>query len=648
MSGIMNVGVGALVSNQIALQTIGNNIANVNTPGYSRQAAVLKTVQGQATGGGFIGKGVDVQTIVRSYDDFLTKQSALANSNASEDKARYDFLQRTQEIFQTGENGLGATIGNFFNSFADVSLAPSDTTSRSVVMTRADQMAQQFNSNAASLGDLKSGVVDQLKNDVSTVNNLITQIASTNYQIAQAMSGGQVPNDLLDQRDQLIHQVNKYIQTSQVAGDNGQISLFICNSMPVVLGSKPATLSVGYDSFNNTNKSKLSYSLGGTSTTELNEDFMGGGEITGLLKFQNKDLVDATNLLGRMALAIGTVLNNQQALGVDPNGNAGSNLYNIASIPNALSKSSNTGTASIAVTVQSSPSGATSFKASDYQLDYNGATWTATRTLDGVTTNLSAAPYNFPTAPANLDGLTFTLSSGTAASGDSFFARPFATTASNISTAFATTQGLAMASPVAASAGVSNKGTLTLQSLSALSALGTIPVTPVTLTFTNTGSSYTYTRSDGLPFVPNNTYTPGTAISYNAGGTGWSVTLKGIPQTGDTVIIGRNSNFSLDAGNAQALLDLRDLNLFDGLRPLTDGYASLVAAVGVKVQSAQSAQQISTDISASLDKQKTSISGVNLDEEAARMLQYQQAYQAAGKMMQIAQSIFQTLLQGLG
>jgi flagellar hook-associated protein 1 FlgK len=347
-------------------------------------------------------------------------------------------------------------------------------------------------------------------------------------------------------------------------------------------------------------------------------------------------------------LAIGTVLNNQQALGLDPNGNAGSNLYNIASIPNALSKSSNTGTARIAVTVQSSPSGATSFKASDYQLDFNGATWTATRTLDGVTTNLSATPYNFPTAPANLDGLTFTLSSGTAASGDSFFTRPFATTASSISTAFATTQGLAMASPVAASAGVSNKGTLTLQSLSALSALATIPVTPVTLTFTNTGSSYTYTRSDGLPFAPDNIYTPGTAIKYNAGGTVWSVTLKGIPQTGDTVIIGRNSNFSLDAGNAQAVLDLRDLTLFDGLRPLTDGYASLVAAVGVKVQSAQSAQQITTDIAASIAKQKSNVSGVNLDEEAARMLQYQQAYQAAGKMMQIAQSIFETLLQGLG
>ena len=646
--GIMNVGVGALKANQIALQTVGNNIANVNTPGYSRQSAVLQTVQGQATGSGFVGKGVDVQTIVRSYDDFLTKQSALANSNASEDKARYDFLQRTQEIFQTGENGLGATIGNFFNSFADVSLAPSDTTARSVVLTKADQMAQQFNSNAASLGDLKSGVVDQLTNDTSTVNNLISQIANTNYQIAQAISGGQIPNDLLDQREQLIHQVNKYIQTSQVAGDNGQINLFICNSMPVVLGSKPATLSVGFDSFNNTNKSKLSYSMGGTSSTELNEDYMGGGEITGLLKFQNKDLVDATNLLGRMALAIGTVLNNQQALGVDLNGSAGSNLYNIASIPNALSKSSNTGTARIAVTVQSSPSGATSFKASDYQLDFNGATWTATRTLDGVTTNLSATPYNFPTAPANLDGLTFTLSSGTAASGDSFFARPFATTASNISTAFGTTQGLAMASPVAASAGVSNNGTLTLQSLSALSALATIPVTPVTLTFTNTGSSYTYTRSDGLPFAPDNIYTPGTAIKYNAGGTVWSVTLKGIPQTGDTVIIGRNSNFSLDAGNAQAVLDLRDVTLFDGSRPLTDGYASLVAAVGVKVQSAQSAQQITTDIAASIAKQKSNVSGVNLDEEAARMLQYQQAYQAAGKMMQIAQSIFETLLQGLG
>jgi len=200
-----------------------------------------------------------------------------------------------------------------------------------------------------------------------------------------------------------------------------------------------------------------------------------------------------------------------------------------------------------------------------------------------------------------------------------------------------------MASPVAGSAGTSNTGTLSLTSLSALSGVASQP-SAVTLTFTNSGSSYTYTRSDT---GATGTYTPGTAITYDGIGTGWSVTLKGIPQTGDTFTLKPNTNYTLDAGNAQAVMDMRDVTLFDGNLSLTDGYASLVASVGVKVQSSQSAKQISAGISSSLDKQKSSISGVNLDEEAARMLQYQQAYQAAGKMMQIAQSIFQTLMQGL-
>ena len=640
--GIMNVGVGALKANQIALQTVGNNIANVNTPGYSRQSAVLQTVQGQASGGGFIGKGVDVQTIVRSYDNFLTKQSALANSNASADSAKYDYLNRLQEIFQTGENGLGATVGNFFNSFADVALAPTDATARTVVMTKAAQMTQQFNFNATSLNDLKLGAVDQLSNDAATVSEMFAQIASANEQIASALSGGQVPNDLLDLRDQLIFNVNKYIQTSQVASDNGGINLFISNSQPVVLGSAYATLDVDYDEYNNTNKSKLTYSFGGSDASELNEIYLGGGEMYGLLKFQNNDLIDATNLLGRMALAISTKMNEQQALGVDLNGDAGEDIFSLPTIPDALASSNNQGTADIAVTVQTTPSGAPSFKATDYVIEYNGTNWIATRSVDGTTATLTGFST---TTPVNLDGLTLTMSSNSAQSGDTFYIHPFAAIASSVSTAFSSPQGLAMASPVAASSGLSNTGTLALDSLSALSDVLNQP-SAVTLTFTNSGSSYTYTRSD--TGSTSYTYTPGTAITYDSNSTGWTVTLKGIPQTGDTYIIQPNSNTSLDAGNAQAILDLRDLTLFDGLRPLTDGYASLVAAVGVKVQSAQSAQQITTDIAASIAKQKSNVSGVNLDEEAARMLQYQQAYQAAGKMMQIAQSIFETLLQGLG
>ena len=647
--GIMNVGVRALVSNQIALQTIGNNIANVNTPGYSRQSAILQTVQGQASGSGFVGKGVDVQTILRTYDDFLTKQSALANSNVSADNAKSDYLQRLQEIFQTGENGLGATVGNFFNAFGDVCLAPSDSTARAVVMTKADQMAQQFNTNANSLNDIRLGVTDQLSNNIATANELIDQIANCNNLIGQSSTSGQIPNDLLDQRDYLIHRLNKYIQTSQVKGDNGSINLFISNSQPVVLGASSATLGMDNDEFNNTYKSKLTYSFGSLSGTLMDEAYLGGGEITGLLIFQNKDLTDATNMLGRMALAIGTKLNEQQALGADLNGNAGAELFSIASIPDALSCDKNEGSANISVSVQKAPSGTTSFKPTDYELKYDGSVWTATRVLDGTVVNLSER--GFPEESINLDGLIITLNIDNASAGDAYYIRPFASAASSITAAFVDPQGLAIASPVSAVASSNNKGTLTLSSITALSGAGTHPSKteePPVITFKNSGSSYTYEIYRGESLVSEGVYTPSDPINYSEDSSSWTISLKGIPQDGDSFTIQSNSNFSLDSGNAQAILDLRDLNMFDGLRPLTDGYAMLVASIGVKVQSAKSSQQISTDIASSFDKQKSTVSGVNLDEEAARMIQYQQAYQAAGKMMQIAQSIFDTLLQGLG
>ena len=129
--------------------------------------------------------------------------------------------------------------------------------------------------------------------------------------------------------------------------------------------------------------------------------------------------------------------------------------------------------------------------------------------------------------------------------------------------------------------------------------------------------------------------------------TGWSLTLKGVPAAGDTYTVDVNPYPQLNAGNAEAMLNLRDLALFDS-GPLTDGYASAIAQIGTRVQSAKAAASVSQDIATNLEKDRTAVSGVNLDEEAARLIQYQQAYQAVGKMMQIAQNIFDTLLQSLG
>ncbi len=638
MSSILNIGVLALQANQASLQTISNNIANVNTPGYSRQSAVLQNVPGQFTGSGYFGKGVEVLTVTRTYSDFLTRQAAIAQSIESGDATRLDKLTQLEDLFQTGTNGLGASVSDMLNSFSDIVSAPTDLTARSVVLTRADEVASRFRDLETQINQLKIGTLEQLKTDTIAINSLATQIAKANMEIARALGTGQSPNDLLDQRDQLLRDLNKYVQTTNIRADDGTVGVFIAGSQPLVLGTTVSKVSIINDDFNNPSKAKLAITIAGT-TNALDESMLGGGELSGLLRFQNKDLVEAGNLLGRMALAIGTKMNEQQTLGLDLNGNAGTALFNLASLPGGFPSTTNTGTATLALAVQTNPSGAPAFVASDYEFSFATATTgTITRLSDGVQT-----AFNFATNPVPLDGLNITLGGGAAVAGDRFVLKPFSNAANSITTAFSSPKGLAMASPAGASAGIANAGTLTVQDL----AVRTVP-TPATVTLTFTGAG-TFTRSDTGATVHN--YVPGTPIEYTfpavAPLTGWSLTLKGVPQAGDTFAVGPNLYPQINASNAEAMLNLRDLALFDG-GPLTDGYASAIALIGTRVQSAQSAAQVSANIATNLEKDRTAVSGVNLDEEAARMIQYQQAYQAAGKMMQIAQNLFDTLIQNLG
>ena len=651
MSGIFNIGVRALQANQAALQTTGNNIANVNTPGYSRQSVVLQSTAGQFSGGGYYSKGVDVVTVQRQHSEFLTRQAALSGSVAAGDTRRLELLKQMEDIFQGGQKGLGASVSNMLNAFNDVANAPTDITARAVVLARADETAARFRSGYSRLNDLKAGVASELKSAVAAVNSLANQIAKVNEEVARAQGSGQTPNDLLDKRDKLISDLNQYVQTTSIAADDGSVSLFLAGSQPLVLGTLVKPLGLGLDTFNDPAKSKLTMVQGGV-TTVLEEATLGGGKIAGLLRFQNTDLVDAGNLLGRMSLAIGTIVNNQHRLGVDLNGTTGGDLFSLSAIPPGLAAASNTGSATLGVAVQTSPtSGATSMVASDYQINFTGAaTGSVTRLSDNTITAFTAVPVQ-------VDGLSLSISAGTAAAGDSFLVKPFGAAAAAISTVVTSPKGLAISNPVAAKAGSSNTGTLAVDKLLARS----VPApAAITLNFT---TASTYTRSDdpALALVPpgvpvSYTYTPGQAIEYATtlpATTGWSLTLKGAAKAGDAFVVGSfgtvqpSADPKLDAGNARALSALRDVATFDGAA-LTDGYAGLMAEVGVTVQGASYAADVSMSIAANIEKDRASVAGVNLDEEAAKLLQYQQAYQASGKMLQIAQSIFESLLQNLG
>ena len=640
MSSILNIGVLALNANQAALQTVSNNIANVNTPGYSRQQVVLQNIQGQFTGSGYFGKGVDVLTVTRSYNDFLNRQSAAAQAVATADTTRLNKLNQLENYFKGGSNGLGAAISDTLNAFSDIVNAPTDLTARSVALTRADEMATRFNQMNLQLEQLRVGTVEELKTAARAINDLAGQIAKANQDISRAQGNGQSPNDLLDQRDQLIRNLNQYIQTTSIPADDGTIGIFIGGSQALVLGTTVSPVSIVNDQFSDLSKSKLAIAVAGAPPMLLDENSLGGGEVGGMLRFQNQDLLEARNLLGRMALAIGTKMNEQQALGIDLNGNAGSPLFNLAALPNGLAHANNTGAATLGLSIQTTPtSGTSSFVATDYDVVFTTATTgTITRLSDSTQVAFDTAVTN----PVPIDGLNLTISAG-ALAGDRFLLKPFNNAASSIATAFASPRGLAMASPITAIAGTANTGTVTLENLLVRSVP---PPAAVTITFTAAG---TYTRSDTGATV--HTYVPGQPIEYTypavAPLTGWALTLKGVPQVGDSYTVDTNLYPQLNADNALAMLDLRDVALFDG-GPLTDGYASAIAQIGTRILSAQSAAAVSVDIATNLEKERSSVSGVNLDEEAARLIQFQQAYQASGKMMQVAQTIFDTLMDSIG
>ena len=675
---LLSVGARALLANQVALQTTGHNIANVSVAGYSRQSVVMQTVQGQFTGSGYIGNGVDVTTILRNHNELLTRQAAAAQAVQAADVTRAERVTQMQDVFTGGTSGLGASITDMLNSLTDVASSPTDITARTVTLTRMDEMASRMRSAAEQLQEIQYSVNEQLQNNVTRVNDLAKSIADVNEQIARVQGNGQSPNDLLDQRDQLIRELNRYVQTTQIPATDGTMGIFVGGSQALVLGTTAATLSVDESQqFPGSGQMRLFFNRPGASPVEMNESMLGGGEITGLLRFANNDLAEGRNLLGRLALAIGTTLNYQQSLGLTLDGQPGKPLFSLPTSAAGYTQGSAVGSIDLSNAAQMSP---TKFAASDYEVRFTTPPGgQIIRLSDGQTTNVANL-----TAPGGtlVDGLTFQFTAAGAVNERVLF-KPFSGAAANIQSLVYSPRDLAAANPVNAAMGTSNGGTLQLSGLKATGehwdpatsqvvATGVVtpppsPVLPattgggVTLTFVAgppAGFTVSGTADQPLNIPPPTPYVPGTTVVPYVPGEpiridGWSVTLQGTPKDGDTVTIGNARDaqygdiYTRNSGNATALMNLRDVKMFDE-STLSDGYAGLMAQVGTRAQSALYAADLSNSIAHNLEADRTAVSGVNLDEEAAKLIQYQQAYQASAKMLQIAQNIFDNLIQSMG
>ncbi len=638
MTALMGIGKSAMFASYAALQTTGNNIANANTVGYSRQSAQLADAKGQFSGSGYFGKGVNVMTVTRAYDQHLTNHAVATHSVAASDAVRAEKLGQLEEVFATGTSGIGYSAGAFVNAFVDLANAPADGSARQVVLSQAQELAARFRSAGEQVAGLQTSVAQDLKAGVASVNAMAKQIGALNREVAALNGTGQPANQLLDQRDQLVAEIAKLINVTTVKADDGSVGLFIGGGQNLVLGSDVSTLKAIPDAFD---PARLQIALvEGAKERLMPEDAFAGGTISGLLHFQNSDLVDAKNLFGQMATAISAKVNAQQALGLDLRQPAGSGAPIFAvGTARALGANANTGTAALSITVTNG----SQLQPSDYELRFDGTAYALTRLSDKSTVTGSPFTPAQLAAGVSFDGVSVQLTAGAARAADRFLLQPVAVAAQAMTTVLADPKGLAAASPFTGSMGASNTGSSTLASLTAVSPAYKGSLTAA-ITFTSNTGDYAWSLSNGTSGTA--TWAAGAPISLN----GFELKLAGVPRNGDTISVKPTVSAAGNNGNALAMSRLGDVPMVGisgnsvGMS-ITDAYADAISNIGVRVQSGKAAAGISQAIAADAETARANKAGVNLDEEAARLIQFQQSYQAAAKILQVAQSVFEAMLQ---
>lgn len=633
MSMLMQLGTRAMFAAYAQLQTTGQNIANASTVGYSRQQVILGTTQGQYTGSGYFGRGVTVQTVTRASNMFLTAQAAATKATASGDAARLSMLQQLEKVFGTGAGGLGYAATQLFNSFSELAAAPGDMSARQAVIARAEDFASLARSNSDQIEMLQQNVFSDIRNSVADVNEMAKGVADLNAKIAGALATGHTPNDLMDSRDQLISRISEKIEVQTIHANDGSISVFIGGGQSLVLGGLSNKLVARQDDYD-PSRASVGISVAG-NVTPLATSSLGAGSIAGLMRFQDSDLIDARNRLGQMVASLTTAVNEQQSFGIDLSGVAGGPMFR-AGAPVAMPHDGNVVDAgglpvgSVALAITDSRQ----LKASEYTLEEDPASagqFMITRLSDGQT-------FSGLNDGDAVDGFSFTLGAPPPQAGDRYLLKPVSTAAMGAATALSNPRGIAAASPLMASAAAANTGTASISSLT-ITAAPVSPYVAMTLSFTSATGDYSILDGGGA-VLATGTWTAGAAITYD----GFALNLNGVPANGDSFSINPTTYPNASNGNALAFDSMSSQMLVDG-QTLTDAYAETLSSVGVRVQGAAAAADTSAAVASRANEALTSEVGVNLDEEAARLIQFQQSYQAAAKMLQTAQSMMDTLLQ---
>lgn len=623
MANMLSTGISGLNAAQVALNTVSNNISNTNTAGYSRQVVQQVESISQSNGRYTVGTGVDVVAVQRAYSDYLT--SAVWSSHASLQRAStYNDLTTTLNHTLSASGDLQGALDGFYGAFSAVANSPSSTSNRQALLGSATTVATVFNTLGQQFASQQTQVNGQITSTVNSINSAISNIASINQKIAQVATNAN-PNALLDQRDGLVNTLSGLLGVTGVVEANGTMSVYASNGQALVSGSNAYTLATGSSRYDPTRPDVFD-SSGNDITSRLS-----GGALGALLDYRTNILNPTQNQLGQAAVALATSVNVQQSKGLGLSGLQGAPIFDVPS-PTVLAAGGNPGTATVAASI----TGVSQLTTSDYNLSYDGSQWKLQTTAGK---NVPLTKNGNGTLSA--DGLTFAIS-GTAQAGDSYQIQPTRNVAAGLSVSLTDPRGVAAAAALTTRVASGNAGNVVAGAVSVIDPTDPSLLSSATVTFT-AANAYQVTDSGGT-VLAGGAYTAGQSISVN----GWSLALSGTPAAGDSVGVSANSSGLNDNSNALTLAGMSGLGVLDGGgTTVLDAYANLTTQIGTAGSQAAASLTTQTSINTQAISSQQSVSGVNLDEEAANLVKFQQAYQASAQIISASQSIFRSLLAAI-
>ncbi|WP_033062845.1 flagellar hook-associated protein FlgK [Pseudomonas sp. CFII68] len=686
---LLNIGMSGLSASQTALVTTGNNIANVDTAGYSRQQTVQTTKASNQYGNVFIGSGTTLADVRRVYNAFLEAQLKTTTSLNSDAAAYQGQITPLDSLLSDSGTGLNGALTKFFASVQNVNAKPGDDASRQLLLSDAQALSNRFNSVANQLTEQSQNINGNLSNMVDQVNNLAATVAQLNKKIAEVSNAGGAPNDLLDARSETIRQLSTFTGT-QVVESGSSLDIYLGSGQPLVMGNIVNTLQAVPDK---NDPGRIGIQLNSGSSSMDLTSVLTGGEIGGLMRYRSTVLDPAMNELGRVALVVADQMNSVQASGIDMNGAFGSNLFtNINSAAQisqrsvaSLNNSAGSGNFNIAI----KDSG--KLTTNDYKVTFTtGTDYTVQRLPDGT----SMGAFNTATTPPPvIDGFSMTFANGTAAAGDTFKLTPTRNEAANIKTEMTDSKRLAIAAPLGAAITPGGSGTLTIPASGQPSMTTKLDIydaatttiiqngiknsMPVKVVFGATaasGASQAYQLLDAKGgLISSGTIKPGESNTLSLSvplkdATGapifdssvppvqrtvtFDMSIAGAPSEGASISIGLSQPGSLDNRNGTVLAGLQTAKTVDtgssskGIS-LNDAYGKLVEGVGAKAAQGKLDSAATGAILDNAKNARDSLSGVDLDEETGNLVKFQQYYTASSQIIKAAQEIFSTLINSL-